>query len=256
MSYFQFMLSKIRMKLAPTTKLTHQFEGYSVWLEPCENDKTTKALKQEMTTIASMCGGEKNGVYEFQPHCTMLYNFSPVEMKSSYRKLQQERDCLNDSVANEKDIALSLLTHCKEKFNQYRTTVKKDDILLKPESLYFFPYPKEADNGRGFGCVIPLIIYENKPQLHALHDIIRNIFPPDERHKESDSNDKANFVPHMAFCYAPEVYHDKLAAYTESMRLERKYIMERQKTGYLSVWSTKGGLKDWKLIARVKLDGK
>ena len=78
------------MKFAPTKKLTHQFEGYSVWLEPCENDKTTIAVKQEMTTIAFMCGGEKNGVYGFQPHCTMLYNFSSVEMKNSYMKLQRD----------------------------------------------------------------------------------------------------------------------------------------------------------------------
>lgn len=55
-------------------------------------------------------------------------------------------------------------------------------ILLKPQRLLYFPYPREADNGRGFGCLMPFFQMSLRPELVHLFETTKNSFPPDERH--------------------------------------------------------------------------
>jgi hypothetical protein len=55
-------------------------------------------------------------------------------------------------------------------------------VFLKPKRLVYFPYPKTADNGTGFGCLMPFFLMEASPSLLALFETVKNNFPPDERH--------------------------------------------------------------------------
>mmetsp|Transcript_20756 Transcript_20756/g.30672 ORF Transcript_20756/g.30672 Transcript_20756/m.30672 type:complete len:284 (+) Transcript_20756:185-1036(+) len=272
----------------PSTIFTHQFSGYSVWLSPTLSK--SQPIIQEMSKIAKACGGEARGVYGFEPHCTMLYNFDPNNLlKEEYSKdakldpmyvAGMANDKIDNAMHNTKigtaydplnlskqKVAKALLKKCKHLWQQQSKSSFNDDnsngisalSLLKPESFYFFPYPKEADNGKGFGCVIPLLLLETTSLLQSLHDIVCNVFPPDERHrKELEKRDEipneGKFIPHMALCYAPEIYHDELEKYVNTLKSTRNDLLGCLETGFLSVWSTDGGLADWTLIARIELE--
>lgn len=216
-----------------SSKFSHDFSGYSVWLEPprCES----KAIIEEMKYLASKCGGASNGVHEFPLHCTLLYNFNPSE-------------CIKGTETSEEEICRELLMQC---YKEYKSHVKselgQDDILLNSRRFYFFPYPKDADNGRGFGCVIPMIILKNDSNLQRIHDTVARVFPPDERHSNG------RFIPHMALCYGPEIYEDELRAYMSELEKKKKHLTKPMTGEYLSVWKTQGSLKDWKLVDRISL---
>ena len=49
----------------------------------------------------------------------------------------------------------------------------EDGVDLSPESAMFFPYPVEADEGRGFGCKILLLVVEKNERLIKLFDTVR-----------------------------------------------------------------------------------
>ena len=65
----------------------------------------------------------------------------------------------------------------------------KLNIKLMPTSHYYFPYPKTADGGKGFGCCISLLILETTPALASLQEIVQATFPPDERHGGGPDHD-------------------------------------------------------------------
>ena len=260
------------------TTFNHEFSGYSVWLSP--NVSSAQSIIQEMSIIAKKCGGEANGVYEFEPHCTLLYNFDPNDLQKEKYLQEATRDFdkiagRDNKTANNEghgknsielsngEVAKALLLKCRDvhqrqSLDDDNANGSKITSLLKLESFYFLPYPKDADNGKGFGCVIPLLLLENTPPLQSLHDVVCSVFPPDERHRKGDEKrDKipngGKFIPHMALCYAPEVYQDELEDYVKTLQANRNDILGRLEAEFLSVWSTKGGLADWKLIASVDL---
>lgn len=45
-------------------------------------------------------------------------------------------------------------------------------ILLKPKKLIYFPYPKSADNGKGFGCLMPFFLI-NMSQVRVYGWVVR-----------------------------------------------------------------------------------
>ena len=275
--------------LPPPQKLstfTHQFSGYSVWLSP--NLPKSQSIINEMSKIAKKCGGEANGVHAFEPHCTLLYNFESNDLlKEKYSKEASIRgldpmggvvkatnniDTAKEGNGNDslerfkKKVAEALLQKCRDMFQHNRPLIddnadgSKTRSLLKPDSFYFFPYPKDADDGKGFGCVVPLLLLENTPPLQSLHDIVSDIFPPDERHRKGDEQrhkipNEGKFIPHMALCYAPEIYQKELEDYVETLKSNRNDLLGRLDARFLSVWNTEGGLADWNLIARIELGG-
>jgi 2'-5' RNA ligase len=244
-------------QVAPTNvKFSHAFSGISVWLEP--DEAQTSSLTKEMEYLMHRCGGHDAGVYRFAPHCTLLYNTSfPLKNRQeveqndgdafdSHRKIMQQQE------------GEEFLSKC---LAEYYTRASKgsetpSNIQLTPTSHYYFPYPKTADNGKGFGCVISLLILETTPELQLLHEVMKTMFPPDERHQtttdernrrgdastvqnhdgdgdcdggsDQTAQHEASFQPHMALIYAPEnhvsVTNGWLKHYTTQMESERRYL--------------------------------
>mmetsp|Transcript_14482 Transcript_14482/g.17611 ORF Transcript_14482/g.17611 Transcript_14482/m.17611 type:complete len:264 (-) Transcript_14482:249-1040(-) len=251
----------------------HIFEGWSIWLEPCPIE--AEDIINEMQSLSSQCGGVKKGVSMFPPHCTLLYNLAP----SSIKEREKNPVEYDGSKSSKEEIGAKMLQKCVNTFVKIMTDStselqhsSKPIIELIPSSFYFFPYPKEADNGRGFGCVIPLMMLKNTAELQRLHEIVAKVFPPDERHgekgeqvsnystsqsnKEKEKNDdkaKGEFIPHMALVYAPECHHELLRQHTEEMKTSKPHFLRPLKAKYISLWSTEGKLKDWRLITRIKL---
>jgi len=248
----------------------HQFEGYSVWLEPCQDEALQ--IIQEMNVLSTTCGGQKRGTHPFALHCTLLYNFNPIMLDNSkYNDCSDYGSDVLDKISDDyeqdnrsslyKDIGSKLLHQCVDQYNQTlqqnNKVIPTTHLELNPTDFYFFSYPKEADNNRGFGCVISMLLLEKNHNLEHLHNIVSKVFPLDERHGRKDETHESKneaFRPHMALVYAPEIYHDSLKQYTEeTLKISKSHLLKPIKAKYLSLWSTKGTLKDWKLIARVGL---
>eukprot|EP00986_Skeletonema_menzelii_P018753 scaffold26700_cov147-Skeletonema_menzelii.AAC.2 len=280
--------------MATTPKFSHRFSGISVWIEP--DPVESSQLISEMEYLRKKCGGSEAGQYAFVPHCTLLYNTSFHKEDGG----EQTNDGYDDGSCDEQLTKQqrqgeSMLRQCLEEYQkqiaadttfnndgqQTQTNNGKQMIQLIPTSQYYFPYPKTADNGKGFGCCISLLILDTTPHLKLLHDIVRNRFPPDERHGE-DGNDEGaeetKFRPHMALVYAPEDQENGtnrfLEKYTAQNDQEKRYenwIPKTQKdraidendgkngslgwnAKYLSIWSTEGTLDEWYPIFKLDLE--
>ena len=203
--------------------LDHVFDGWSIWLEPdllsCEN----QWFQKESEELCVECGGIQSGLVPVPLHCTLLYNFAPL-LHANEKQLQQ------------------LLHRC----------IIKDDIIynndLVPTDFYFFHYPKSADDGKGFGCVIPLLLFECTSQLEQLYLTVQSHFPPHER------SNHTKFQPHMALIYAPEVYHDYIQTKIKQYKINQKSLLQKPiRVKYLSIWDTRGTLSQWKCITKIPL---
>lgn len=216
-----------------------------------------------------MCGGATNGVHEFAPHCTLLYNFDPKALfEEPYRSViiqqsnegQQGYECAGEDTLTQK-VTRGLLQICKDTFHRKLGEMMAQPtggMSLKPSDFYFFPYPVQADNGRGFGCVIPLLLLENLPWLQLLHDIVYDVFPPDERHRKDCEQkeilpNNGKFIPHMALGYVPEVFDSAVNQHVDNLRENRIDLLQSLPLGCLSVWNTEGSVDDWKLVDSIKL---
>jgi len=239
-------------QVAPTNvKFSHAFSGISVWLEP--DEAQTSSLKKEMEYLMHRCGGHDAGMYRFAPHCTLLYNTS-FPLKNRQKVEQNDGDAFDShrKIMQQQE-GEELLSNC---LAEYYTRASKGsetppNIQLIPTSHYYFPYPKTADNGKGFGCAISLLILETTPALQLLHEVVKTMFPPDKRHQtatdassrhgdastvqehDSDGGDQnsqveASFRPHMALIYAPEnhesVTNGWLEKHTKQMDSEKRYL--------------------------------
>ncbi len=233
------------MPTATDVKFSHVFSGISVWIEP--DSTQTTLLTKEMDHLMQKCGGRSAGMHHFVPHCTLLYNTS---FPSELCKGVEQHD--NDTVEaqrriRQEQVAEELLAKCLAVY--YTRADKASDtrhsnIQLKPNSHYYFPYPITADNGKGFGCAISLLILETTPELQLLQEVVKRMFPPDERHRlnadnlssinrgDGDSRTEnevaSTFRPHMALVYAPEnhenVTNGWLENYTTQMESEKRYL--------------------------------
>jgi hypothetical protein len=249
-----------------SSKFTHRFSGYSIWLEPARESCQAKAIANEMKAIAEMCGGVTNGAHEFAPHCTLLYNFDPEALlQERYSAFCNNNDKPQESECCEivkQKVARRLLQKCKstfrEKLSNKMAVPTGDKFFLKPSDFYFFPYPVEADDGKGFGCVIPLLLLENSPWLQLLHDIVYDVFPPDERHrkdcveKESIPNN-GKFIPHVALAYVPEAFDSAVNQHVTYLKDGRIDLLDRLPVGCLSLWNTEGNVNHWKLVDSIEL---
>ena len=209
----------MRSSIDPKDIFDHEFDGYSIWLEP--DYQLISDLAEE---TRELCGGSSVGCDPFVPHCTLLYNF-PVP------------EGADDSEFFEKQLKSALRM----------AKLENQSIALDPTSFYFFHYPKEADEGKGFGCVISMFLLKKTAALERLHEALSSTFPIDER--------KGNFQPHMALVYAPESKMDFLRRFTEDeLSRRRENLLETPFfSKRISVWKTKGRLKDWARVASVEL---
>lgn len=276
-------------------KFTHEFSGWSVWIEPSPSSPETKAIAQEMKLLADNCGGEKNGLHTFEPHCTLLYNFNSerllepkyscvgndhdnVSMEWDDRHAEQGGKCINngENVSGMKvEAGRRLLEKCRRIFKEDQQKIPcSGKLSMDPTAFYFFPYPKEADNGLGFGCVIPLLLLDNDAtgtsvsestsELRRLQRIVCQTFPPDERHNRDAQSgpgedipeyvpNDGKFIPHLSLAYAPEVYEQELEKHVEELKIKRKDLLRRLEVKYLSIWNTQGTLANWKLVERIEI---
>jgi len=276
------------------SKFSHRFAGFSVWVEP-DPDQSSQMIS-EMEYLRTKCGGSEAGQHTFVPHCTLLYNTSLDANDDGGQADGGDGSCDDQTKQQQGEY---MLRQCLEEYHNQTANTSCNDgnhqkeqpndgkqLQLIPTSQYYFPYPKTADNGKGFGCCISLLILNTTPQLKLLHDIVRNRFPPDERHGDSSDNDCDNsngeadeprFRPHMALIYAPEdqenVTNGWLEKYTEQNEEEKlyeKWIPAKQKdqtidddgkegavgwnAKYLSLWSTEGTLDEWYPIFKLDLE--
>jgi len=235
--------------MSATPKLSHKFSGISVWLEP--DPSQSSLLMEEMDYLMQQCGGPEAGMHRIIPHCTLLYNtsfpFSELSIDSSAeaKSRRQQRDgedllrqCLRDyHIQQDQPCACSSET-------PFNDIVPKNMSKIKmiPTSHYYFPYPKTADNGKGFGCCISLLILETTSRLKLLQEIVKQIFPADERHGGGEEHatkhqqhdddqpiqEEVKFQPHMALIYAPEdhgnVTNGWLEERTSQMEHEKRYL--------------------------------
>ena len=259
---------------AKNSTINHKFSGWSLWLEPCSHE--TREIRNEMKKLTQLCGGVKSSP-AFQLHCTLLYNFDPPKHLIGAARTEKE------------EYGNRMLTKCWQIYNERTkgSDCESSNIVLNPTSYYYFPYPKEADGGKGFGCVISLMILEKTQELQYLHQAALKTFPPDERHcnknvetkvvspgqeevaikdtnhVETNEKDVSNgkrdeteagkFIPHMALIYAPEIYGETLNVKTEELKNEKSHLLRPLKGKCLSLWSTEGEIKDWYVIARLTL---
>jgi len=253
---------------SPTTaKFLHRFSGISVWIEP--DPSQTSLLLEEMDYLMQKCGGREAGMHMIVPHCTLLYNTSfpcgdgllGSDLCGNSSDDCREKDAKRLQQQQGEDLLRQCLTeYCKlNQQNDVPTetayteipTNNMPQIKMIPTSHYYFPYPKTADNGRGFGCAISLLILETTPELKSLQESVKKTFPPDERHgggsdKEHESHQPQNddgeplqedveFRPHMALIYAPENHENVTNGWLEDHTVE----MEEEKH-FLQWTSTMG----------------
>ena len=237
-----------------TAKFDHEFSGISVWIEPDPTESSR--LLSEMEYLRTKCGGNEAGLYPFVPHCTLLYNTSLPD--------NSVRVVVDGSQQTQQQQGKSLLRQCLEEYrkqmihkfddnhDEAQETLNNDinrQLQLIPTSHYYFPYPKSADNGKGFGCCISLLILETTPRLKLLHDVVQSKFPPDERHgndasssSSSDSNNNntneaseeggpPRFRPHMALVYAPENQQNVVNGWLE------KYTLQNEEEKLYEKWT-------------------
>jgi 2'-5' RNA ligase len=258
------------------SKFDHIFSGWSVWIEPEDDDMIDHAMAELQTA----CGGPASGAASFVPHVTLMYNLPPFredETSTTKRSNNPQQDrlqaCWDEFV--------------KKKYgdNQQQTTTNigddddGDHLVLSsssqktivPTEWYSFHYPKSADDGKGFGCSIALLLIEPTEWLVSLQEICRKILGPDERSK---------FTPHLSLVYAPEDRSDYLKEYVETKQQADKVLLEggnnkATKTTtvvdhvvippptatyngalpvkFLSLWSTQGRIQDWYRIAKIPI---
>jgi len=223
------------------------------------------------------------------------------------RRRSDERDGENrertsaDAEEEEAEIGRNLLDRCMAEYNrmvlmsggtsskgrkvdsqkhQSSTTTPQDGHAIKSTrpiqmdatSYYYFPYPKAADDGRGFGCVISMLLVDTSPRLQSLHDAACAVFPPDERHAEAGGT----FAPHLALVYAPECCGDWLQKWTDDANAAasastaaaedgggssngriaddlRASLIGKMRAGCISLWRTEGSIDQWYRVASLEL---
>ena len=170
----------------------HCFEGWSIWIEPEENDIINNTMKE----LSGSCGGESKGVFPFIPHLTLLYNLPPTIIANS---------TADDGAAKQEEEGLRLLHLCWDEFVLKEPKHSCRPCCIVPSQWYYFHYPKSADNGRGFGCSIAMVLIRQEKWLMGLQQICQKVLGPDER--------LSNFIPHLSFVYAPEIRSQYLENY-------------------------------------------
>lgn len=224
------------MSESQNQKLTHTFSGISVWLEP----DPPRLMLEDMENLMDQCGGTEAGLHRIIPHCTLLYNTSLPH--------QGERECSNDATdarlqeeAGEEMLQQCLREYSLQQQHACSSAHSSSDgvsndwprVKMMPTSHYYFPYPTSADDGRGFGCCISLLILETTPGLKLLQQIVQKLFPPDERHRaptrqQNEQEAEVRFQPHVALVYAPEghenVTNGWLERHTEQMEEQKRYL--------------------------------
>lgn len=228
--------------------MDHKFSGYSVWLEP--DERQGRLFSNKIESLSQRCcplnSSDEAADMVFAPHCTLLYNIHIKDECKGRDLLIEARDKFRHYCS--KNIA-AIEPHYRGKSES--NSIEGDGrLIITPEAFYYFPYPKEADYGKGFGCLILMILLEKSAALAVLHSIVTEIFPSDERHGEQGGT----FQPHLAFCYAAE---------SNTWLEEEKSLLDNDSDSqelllpfhgkYLTLWKTEGTISQWILIAKIKL---
>jgi 2'-5' RNA ligase len=198
----------------------HEFSGMSVWLEPEPN----AAMDRKMGFLQQCCGGDECGVSSFDPHVTLLYNI--------HNSRFQDGD------------PQATLRKCWELFQSKQENHLLHDATISASDWYYLHYPKSADDGKGFGCSISLLLMEKSRWLEDLQQACVNAFGQGER---------KGFIPHLSMVYAPEDAEPFLVKYTGEERKIKTFLKEPMPLKYLSLWSTQGRISEWYPILKIPM---
>ena len=179
---------------------------------------------------------DKNSQYRFSLHMTLLYNFELLSGSSA----------LDNGAVSEEVAAQTYLIECREKLVQQLpfSNAMSVGLQLRPKEWLTFDYPKCADNGRGFGAAISLLLVEKDETLLAFQQAVGSVFPVDERQ---------NFTPHLSLVYAPQQALSVLTSKTDQLQKEQVLLNESMRATSLSVWSTRGKIQDWYRVSSINL---
>jgi 2'-5' RNA ligase len=242
------------------SKFDHFFSGWSVWIEP----EATPELEETMEYLSTACGGEACGVAPTVPHITLLYN-----LKELYLEDENPQDllarCWKQFQANhqhthttnlptnpqkesappaEEDIEMSRSSSTTSVDDKPRATTIGAERSITPYDWYYHHYPKSADDGKGFGCSIALLLIEPSRWLQDLQEACQEILGPDER---------AKFTPHLSLVYAPEAREAFLTRYIQEQQQDNAFVGQAFRAKYMSLWSTQGRIHEWYKIAQIPL---
>ena len=202
-----------------------------MWLELEERDENVAQLHCLMDQMRCTAFQKEASKHEFPLHMTLLYNFDLIAP--------------NDDCLSEEEAAHRLLIHCSKRIRE--TAPAATDVQLQPKEWFTLDYPKSADNGKGFGAAVSLLIVEKDLALQQLHETVRSVFPDDERQNH-------NFTPHLSLVYAPQQSLQTLKTVTDRLQ-EEEYLLNGAplRAKNLSVWSTRGPTCEWYRVSTISL---
>ena len=244
--------------------MNHQFSGFSVWIEPDDQSDYYALLLEKMSYLVKRCNHNVHSDDDvmddhvmFAPHCTLLYNVSSSDIiqdneKEMTRLLIRTRDEFRKQLKERARNGVPMVMEDGLRSDRMIDETFRDEehVICTPTSFYYFPYPKTADNGKGFGCLILMLLIQRSVELSLLHYLAVSIFPQDERHGEQ----KGEFQPHMALCYASEP-NTWLEGEKEMMEndVDSRQLLLPFRGRYISLWNTEGKLSEWKLVTKIEL---
>jgi 2'-5' RNA ligase len=225
-----------------TSHFDHVFSGFSIWLEL----ETVPELQDTMKSLVKSCGGPGCGVYEFVPHVTIQYNIPSSlswrrckqaiqdDLEHFWNRFLKERQETNEHKINDNTLCRSTTP-----------SLPSFQGCLTPYDWYYHYYPKHADEGKGFGASIVLLLIQNETWLQDLYQHCQDYWGKGER---------TVFIPHISLVYAPEDKGSYLKQYVEQQQQESRLLLhEPIRLRYLSVWNTNGRIQDWARIAKVSM---
>jgi len=224
----------------PTTDF--RFSNYSVWLQAEEDVEDVRSPWNSQIAKYGAVGA--SGSPPFRAHNTVLYNF-PLPSPSDAGRL------LSESVAR-----------FREKFppappegggnGAAAAAAAAAGVSMKPTKGMFFPYPRSADGGKGFGCKIMLVMLEKGEEIMGLFEAVKGVFPPDQRHSDAESG--VEYQPHVAFSYTKLDNFEVGVEEKEVANIENDEELMKERRGVvLSVVKTEGQVGDWRMICSVNI---
>lgn len=260
------------------TKFDHKFSGWSVWIEPELSDEFYEMMKK----LQKECGGKHVGVHSFVPHVTILYNIQPRDdgdgdvdpekyLKNCWEQYQEtnQQSCKNNQIQIGRDSSSDTRPeggttptidgqdmprmnpqHNKNKNEDKNSDNNSSDINNNSEynismyDWYYHHYPKSADNGKGFGCSIALLLVRPSDWLESLYDTCQGMLGVGER---------KNFIPHLSLVYAPEIKETYLQGFIKDQQRKETLLHQPMRIKYLSLWSTQGPIDEWYCITRIPI---
>jgi hypothetical protein len=247
--------------------MDHVFSGWSVWLEPERTESldaelsylqnscggpdhgvfpfvphVTLLYNMDPSTISSLSSSSSSSSQEglsptstetshqYEQLLQQCWDQLLHWQKEQQQQQQQQQGQCNAANGPSDDSFTPTKKDYEDDTRRITTTIDDSLILLQPTGYHYLHYPKWADGGKGFGCSIAYLLFQQQQHqassttttswLDQLHSICRTVLGPAER---------TGFIPHMSLVYAPEAYGTLLQQHVANKQeLERQQQQEQE----------------------------